>query len=223
MIAAFARALSQLVESPLRRVLLLSLALAAAVFAALWAAIGWLLVHTAISKIGWVDTALDVFGGVAALALSLILFPAVVTLVQTNFLLEPVAAAVEARHYPGLPTPRAPPLREQIVSAARFLALAIGLNLAALPLYLVPGINVVSFLALNGYLLARENFDALASRRLDPDAARQLWRRRRARFVLAGCAFALAASVPIVNLAAAIFAAAASVHLIELYRHQPTA
>jgi len=193
------------------------------VFVALWLGLEWALGHIAVSSTGWVQTAFAWLGRAGALILAIVLFPAVVTAVQTSFLIEPIAAAVEAKHYPGLPAPRRAPFAEQAGAALRFLALAIGLNLAALPLYLVPGINVLAFLLLNGYLLARENFDALASRRLEPGVARRLWRASRARFVLAGCGFALAASVPVLNLAAAILAAATSVHLVEAIRRDAPA
>jgi uncharacterized protein involved in cysteine biosynthesis len=223
MLDAFARAIAQLFDRSLRRFLWLSLAIALAVFALLWLGLEWGLALLAASTSGWVRTAVDWAARAGALVLAIVLFPAAVTAVQTTLLVDGIAAAVEARHYPRLPAPRVAPFSEQAAAALRFLALAIGLNLAALPLYFVPGINVVAFLALNGYLLARENFDALAARRLEPDAARRLWRGKRARFVLAGCAFALAASVPVVNLAAAIFAAAASVHLVEAWRGQTPA
>lgn len=223
MLDAFSRALGQIFERPLRRILWLSLAIALAVFVALWLGLEWALAHLAVSSTGWIQSAFAWLGRAGALILAIILFPAAVTAVQTTFLIEPIAAAVESKHYPALPAPRRAPLGEQVGAALRFLALAVGLNLAALPLYLVPGINVLAFLLLNGYLLARENFDALASRRLEPGAARRLWRERRARFVLAGCGFALAAAVPVVNLAAAIFAAAASVHLVETFRRETPA
>ena len=221
MATAFSRALAQLLDGSLRRVLWLSIAIAAGVFLALWGALAWTLAHAGLTSIGWLGRAIEAFGGLAAFLLAVILFPAAVTAVQTSFFVDRIAAAVEAKHYPGLPPPRAPSLGEQLRGALRFLGLAVGLNLLALPVYLFPGVNVVAFLALNGYLLARENFDAIAPRRLDPDAAALLWRRRRGRFLLAGCAFALAASVPIVNLAAAILAAATSVHLVEGLRREP--
>ncbi len=220
MTTAFSRALAQMFDGSLSRVFWLSIVIAAGVFLALWGAFAWTLAHTGLTAIAWIDRVVDVLGGVAAFVFAVILFPAAVTAVQTTLFVERIAAAVEAKHYPGLPAPRAPSLGEQIGGALRFLALALGLNLLALPVYLFPVVNVVVFLALNGYLLARENFDAVAPRRLEPDAARRLWRRRRGRFVLAGCAFALAASVPFVNLAAAIFAAAASVHLVEGFRRE---
>src|SRR6185295_11264139 len=102
------------------------------------------LAHVRVSSTGWVQTAFAWLGRAGALILAFLLFPAVVTAVQTTFLVEPVAAAVEARHYPALPPPRRAPFVEHAVAALRFLALAIALNLAALPLYLVPGINVLA-------------------------------------------------------------------------------
>jgi CysZ protein len=51
--------------------------------------------------------------------------------------------------------------------------LSIALNLLALPIYaLIPLLNVVLFLGLNGYLFGREYFELIALRRLDPEETR---------------------------------------------------
>jgi uncharacterized protein involved in cysteine biosynthesis len=47
-----------------------------------------------------------------------------------------------------------------------------------------------------------------------------LWRARRQTAFLAGVIFALAASAPLVNLLAPIFAAAAMTHLVEGWRRE---
>ncbi len=92
------------------------------------------------------------------------------------------------------------------------------LNLAALPLYLIPVVNALVFYGLNGYLLGREYFEMVAPRRLEMEPRRVLWRRRRLGFVLAGVAFAFLSTLPLVNLLAPVIAAAAMTHLVESYR-----
>jgi CysZ protein len=217
MIFAFARAFGQLSDPAFRRAIGWSLALAVLVFAGLWLSVWLVLTHTAITELGWIDTTVDVLGGLAAVLLAFVLFPGVVAAILSLFA-ERVIGAVEARHYPGLPPPREQPLSEQIATALRFLAMVVALNLAALPLYLVPVVNALVFYGLNGYLLGREYFEMVAPRRLEMEPRRVLWRRRRVGFVLAGVAFAFLSTLPLVNLLAPVVAAAAMTHLVESYR-----
>jgi CysZ protein len=94
----------------------------------------------------------------------------------------------------------------------------VALNLLVLPLYLLPVANALIFYALNGYLLGREYFEMVAPRRLEQGPRRELWRRRRLGFFLAGVAFAFFSTLPLVNLLAPVVAAAAMTHLVESYR-----
>jgi CysZ protein len=215
MIPAFARALAQLGDPAFRRPIALSLALAALVFATLWLIVWFLLTRTALSELGWIDTTLDVLGGLAAIVLTFVLFPGVVA----ALLAETIIGAVERRYYPGLPPPRSQPVAEQIAIALRFLAMVVALNLLALPLYFIPVVNALVFYGLNGYLLGREYFEMVAPRRLASEPRRELWRRRRTGFVFAGAAIAFISTLPVINLLAPVLAAAAMTHLVESYRN----
>ena len=218
MLTALLRAVAALPTPPLRRVVLLSLALAMTSFVLLWIGAGVLLRHAAF--FGWapLDWLVDIFGGLAVLALSWLLFPAVVTLVM-GFFLDGVAAAVEARHYPGQPPPRHVPLGEIMATTLRLMGLIIVLNLLALPVYLLaPGINVFLFLALNGYLFGREYFEVVALRRLDPTAARMLRRRFGARVFIGGAVIAGMLALPLVNLVVPVIATAFMVHIFQELR-----
>ena len=108
------------------------------------------------------------------------------------------------------------------MAALRFLAIVIVFNLAVLPLYLIPFANVLVFYGLNGYLLGREYFEMVASRRLDRPAQKGLWRRHRVGFLLAGVVVAFVSTLPLVNFAAPVLAAAAMTHLVETYRRSHT-
>jgi uncharacterized protein involved in cysteine biosynthesis len=217
MIHAFAKALGQLGDPAFRRPIGWSLALSALVFAALWLIVWLVLTHTAISELRWIDTTVDVLGGLAAVALAFVLFPGVVAAILSLFA-DRIIGAVEARHYPHLPPPRDQPLSEQIATALRFLAMVVALNLAVLPLYLVPVVNALVFYGLNGYLLGREYFEMVAPRRLEKEPRRMLWRRRRLGFVLAGVVFAFLSTLPLVNLLAPVLAAATMTHMVEMRR-----
>lgn len=226
MISALAKTLGQLGDPAFRRPVGWSLVLAALVFAALWLALWLLLSRTALSEIGWIEVVLDTLGGLAAIVLTFVLFPGVVAAILSLFV-DRIIAAVEARHYPELPPPRGQPWSEQITSALRFGALVIGLNVAVLPLYLIPVLNVLVFYGMNGYLLGREYFDMVAPRRLEIGPRRELWRYRRSGFVLAGVAIAFVSTLPFINLVAPVLAAALMTHLVETYRrslpHRPAA
>lgn len=225
MIGSLARAASQLAEPPLRRLLLASLALAACCFAALlaflWHALPWIGGMLPQAAPHWMRGALELLAGAGAVLLSIVLFPGVVTAIQSGLMTDRICDAVEARHYPGLPAARSQPLGESLAMALRFLGATVVLNLLALPLYFVPVVNIVAFAALNGYLVARESFEAVAPRRLDADAMARLWRARRGRFWIAGAALAIVMAIPLLNLAGALLAAAAMVHLVEDARRAP--
>ena len=107
------------------------------------------------------------------LVLSVVLMvPAAAAVV--GFFLDDVAAAVEARHYPGAAAgDRARARRGRRADALGFLGLVVVANLAALVIYLlVPPLAPFVFWLVNGFLLGREYFGLVAMRRLGPEAAR---------------------------------------------------
>ena len=113
MIRAFLAAVAEVLDPGLRRLLVLSVVLAGAVLAALAAGLGWLLHHTSLFAIWYLDRAVELLGGLAILGLSWLLFPAVATLVL-GFFLDGALAIVEARRYPGL----APANRQSLPAAS---------------------------------------------------------------------------------------------------------
>jgi uncharacterized protein involved in cysteine biosynthesis len=175
------------------------------------------------TQIGWIDTIAELGIGFAVFVLVWVLFPAAVSATLSLFL-EPAAAAVEARHYPGLGPARAQPFREAIAEAARFAALAIVLNILALPLYValtfLPPINFFVFYSLNGYLLGREYFGSVALRRLEARRAGEVWRANRGRVFVAGVIVALLLTIPLLNLAAPVIAVSFMLHLFQSVRRE---
>ncbi len=95
----------------------------------------------------------------------------------------------------------------------------------ALPLYLLaPGINLVLFLALNGYLFGRGYYEVVALRRLDAAAAKRLRHRFAGHIFLSGIAITGMFALPLVNLVAPVIATAFMVHVFEaLPRDAPAA
>jgi len=199
MITALLRAVEEVFTPPLRHVVMLSLALAVACFAGLWIAIA-LMAHNT-SLFGWwpLDWIVDLLGALAVLFLSWLLFPAVVTM-MAGFFLDRVAAAVEARDYPGLPPAAGMPLFDMLMATLRLMLLTIILNLLALPLYLfLPGINFFVFLVLNGYLFGRAYFEVVAFRRLDRGTAKAVRQRFAGRVFIGGLVITGLFSLPLVN------------------------
>jgi len=197
-----------------RRALFGSILATLAVFAGLHLAVSWAIDHLRPERHPWLLWPLEVLGNFAVLALTWLLFPAVATAILSLFL-DGVLARLEAQHYPRLPSARGMPLSVVLASGGRLLGLTLGLNLLAMPVYLlVPAINPLLFYGVNGYLLGREYFDLVALRRLDGVAATALWRERRGRWLLAGVAIAALLSLPVVNLAAPLVAASFMLHLV---------
>ncbi len=218
MIPSLLAALGDIFDPRLRRILALSVLLAALVLAALAIGLGFLLYRTTLFDLAYLDEALKLLGGLAIFFLSWILFPAVATLVL-GFFLDGAIATVEQGRYPFLPPPNRQSFAGVLFGAARLALLAIVLNLLALPAYLlVPGVNLVLFYAINGWLLGREYFELVALRRLDERQVRLMWQARRLQLVLAGAVIAFLLTLPLVNLAAPLIAALFMLHLVERLR-----
>jgi uncharacterized protein involved in cysteine biosynthesis len=213
MIKALVLGLRQLTDPAVVRLLLRCVLLALATFAALIGAVAALLFWLDLTGITWLDPVLATAGSIAVLVLAWLLFPVTVSLILGLFA-EDVIALVERRHYPELPPAPGMSLGAQVASGARFLMVALPLNLLALPLYLIPGANLVIYLTLNGYLLGREYFELVAGQRLPiRDVARQR-RAQRRRLWLAGAAIAAMLMIPVFNLVAPVVAIAFMVHLV---------
>ena len=163
----------------------------------------------------WAGWLTFVFGIVASigLALGLALLLAPVTAIIAGFFLDDVAEVIEKRDYPADKPGVALPMGQAIAGSIKFLGIVLLGNLLALALLFVPGVNLVAFFVVNGYLLGREFFEFAAMRHRPPDQAR-LFRAKHASTVLAaGLLIAAFLAVPIVNLLTPLFAAGLMVHL----------
>ena len=236
MIAHLMKAAAQLDDPRLRRVLWFSILLSLLVFILLWGGLGTLatvLPLDAVPGVPWLKNTLGsafdwlagfLFAG-TLLLLTLMLFPAVITLI-VGFFLDQVADAVEARHYPGLPAPRMISLSETVISSIRFALVTLAVNLIALPLYVVliflPPMNLVLFYLVNGYLVSREYFELVALRRLDPPVAERLRRRYRGRLQFAGILLTVLMTIPLVNLLTPVVGTAFMVHVFHSLRARPS-
>lgn len=217
------RTIAQLGDPRFVRVLIRGLVISLVFFVALWLVVGFALGRVQLVEAAWLDRAIDVLGGLAAAWLTIILFPGIVS-ITLGFFLEDVAAAVEARYYPGLPPARRQSIGEIIATSARLGLIVVALNVVLLPVYLVllfvPPLNLVLFFGLNGYLLGREFFEVVAFRRLTPPDAAALRRRYRGRVWLAGALVTFLFTLPFINLVTPVVATALMVHQLERVRQR---
>lgn len=225
MISALVKAIRQLDDPPFRRVLVLGILGALAAFVLTNVAINWTLAKTSFFDIAWLETAVDLLGGVASLALTMVFFPAIASLV-IGVLLDDIARSVEAKHYPDLPQARERPMIEDVWTTVRFAGMLILTNLLALPFYLLLmwfGVGFLLFYAVNGYLVGREYWELVALRRLTRPEADDLRRRFRSTLWVAGAGFTFLLSLPLVNLVAPLIATATMVHVFQALRQRDVA
>ncbi len=164
---------------------------------------------------GWITFLAAIFAG-TGLALLLALLIAPITALIAGLFLDDVAEVVEKRDYPTDIPGQAMPLGQALLSSIRFLGVVIVGNVFALLLLFVPGVNLVAFFLVNGYLLGREFFEFAAMRFRPPLEARAFRSKHRGTIFLSGLLIALFLMIPIVNLLTPLFAAGLMVHLHKL-------
>ena len=224
MLDAAIKALSQMFSPPFRTVLLKSVGLALALLIVLgivlYRLLDWLIIaggssiegtigHTAVVALAWI---LAIMTGLGLAAGGVFLMPAVTALVA-SFFADEIAALVEHAHYPGDPPGVALPLARAVLEGVKTALLAVAIYLCAVPFLLVAGLGAVIFFLATAWLLGREYFE-LAAMRFHPVAeAKHLRKMNQSTVFLGGLFIALFVSIPIVNLATPLFAAALMVHV----------
>jgi CysZ protein len=156
----------------------------------------------------------DIASGVGIFIALIFLIGPVVSLVA-GFFQDGIAARVEARHYPGDKPGEEMPTGRSIVLALRFALLVLAVNIGALLLLLVPGVNIIIWWVANGYLLGREYFEFAAMRFLPEGEARAVRRAHAPRVFIGGLMIAALMAIPIVNLITPLVASAFMVHVFK--------
>ena len=214
--AAFA-AWRQVLSPRLRAILWKSLALTAGLLALAWFGLtrafkAFLAAHPVSSDYPFLDTLAFFLAGAGLVVVLAYILPAVSAIVAGYFL-DDAAEIVERADFAGEVPGRALPLGRSLLYGLRFAALALAVNLCALALFFVPGVNLVAFFGANAYLLGREYFELAAARfRPLPDAVGM----RRAHMPTVMAAGALLAGlmvVPVLNLLTPLFGIALMVHV----------
>ncbi|MBS7544379.1 sulfate transporter family protein [Ancylobacter oerskovii] len=200
-VAAFGRTFSP----GYRRVLIRSVLIALGLLAALGIGAHWALTYFVTLQWGWAELTLDILAAVGILIGAIFLVPPVTSLVAGLFLDE-VAERAEVEDFPADPPGRALPFARSLAMTLKFFGVMLVVNLIALALLLVPGVNLVVFYIANGYLLGREYFQLAAMRFRGEAEAAEMRRRHGLSIFLAGLIIAAMVSVPILNLATPVFA-----------------
>jgi CysZ protein len=217
LIQSLLRGFQQLFDPPTRRLVILSVLMALGVLILLAVVVWFLLSQLELLPWQWAQWVLDILTGFGLLFLVWLLFPAALS-ASISLYLDPIAGHVERVYYPGLPPPRRQAIHESLWNGLRLALIAIGLNILALPIYFIPVLNFFVFYILNGYLLGREYFEAVALRRLSAGEAGELWRRDKGRLIVAGVVITLMLTIPFLNLVAPVVATAFMLHLFESMR-----
>ena len=214
MFSALKKSIIQLFDKRVRKVLLQVLACTAVIYAALFWFLWKFLAETELFSTGWLESISDFLGGALVFILSLIFFPSIAIIVIGLFL-EPIIAAVEAKHYPDLPPPRTQPIIETIISTVKFALSAILVNIIMLPFLLIPFFNLIIFYSFNGYLFSREYFELVALRRIDAKTVKKLRKKYKFYLLSGGVVIVFLMTIPFVNIIAPVIATAFMVHLFE--------
>ena len=229
LLRAVSLTLGQIADPAFRAVLIKSILFTLVLFSGLTMLFYWAVPEVKVFEsdwLQWLNSVLEVGGGLAFFALLVLTFSATATLIGGIFL-DDIAEAVEKRHYAGDPPGRSADLSKTFAVSMRFIGITMLLNILALPIYLIallfPVLFAGIFYALNGYLLSREYFELVSLRHQDAKAARQLRKANQIKVFLAGVMIAFFIAVPIVNLVVPILATAFMLHIFKSLQTAQTA
>jgi CysZ protein len=211
MIEAALQAFGETFSPPLRRILLKSIGLAFLLLIVFGMILQGSITHLVALPYPF-DMALAIFTALGIIAGAIYLMPPITSLIAALFFDE-IAEQVERRNYPADPVGKALPVTTSVLLSLRFFGLVLIVNLIALILLILPGVNVAIFFVANGYLLGREYFELAAMRFRSIDEARALRRANAMRVFLAGLVIAAIVIIPILNLITPVFATAFMVRM----------
>jgi CysZ protein len=219
------RALSDIFSPAIRPLLWKVLGLTVLALAALWLAVREAFLYWVMPWISpylpglpdwasWLGMVMTIFWAFGlAVAVAMLIAP--VSAVAAGLFLDDAADAIERKDYAADRAGTPLTLTESLLGSLRFFLIVIAANLAALLFLLVPGVNLVIFFLVNGYLLGREYFEFAASRYLGVAGGRAFRARNQGRVTLAGLLIALFLFVPLLNLLTPLFAAVTMIHLFK--------
>ena len=219
MLTPLTRAIDQLSDPAILRVLAASLLLSAVCFALLCGGSVYEL-HHALARTGWVAWLAGIAGGAAALVAALWLFLPLAVVIASACM-EPVCRAVERHWYPGLPPTHGARLEAQLWDGVVVGGLVLLMSALSLVLTLViPGVGFLLGWAITAWALGRGLFVAVAMRRMSRREASALYLRHRGAVLIQGAALAAAGYIPLANLLVPVLGTACMVHVLMQRVHE---
>ncbi len=216
MLAAAGQAFREIFTPAFRTILFKCLGFTIALLVLLIIAAEWSFAHF-VTLPNWAEKTIEWLGGLALVVGSVFLIPPVTSLIAGLYL-DDIAGQVERIYYPADPPGHELGTATAVGISLRFFFVILAVNLLALFLLLIPGVNLIAFYVGNGYLLGREYFEMVAMRHMTPEAASALRKANRVTVLLCGFVIAGLASVPILNLTTPLFATAFMVHMFKRVR-----
>ncbi len=214
MIDAALAAAAQILSPPFRAVLWKTLALTLLLLGVLWIAAEKLVVAYVHLPYAWLATTIHVLAGLG-LVVGVAFLVTPVAFLVAGFFFDELADHVEATIAGPEGRGRAMAVGPALWIGLRFAGVAVLVNLVALVLLLVPGVNLVAFFGANAYVLGRGFFELAALRYLPLEDVRDLRARHATRIILAGCVLAGLSLVPVLNLLTPLYAAAFMVRVAQ--------
>ena len=214
MIAAALAAIEEIFTPPFRSVLGKSLALTVLLLGVLWTILEKLAVTYVHLPWPWLATLIHVLAGLGlVVAIAFLVTP--VSFVVAGFFFDELAGHVEADVGGPQNQGRAMAFGPALWLGLKFGLVSLGVNVLALLLLVVPGVNAIAFFGANAYLFGRGFFELAALRYRPIDEVRALRKRYMLRLFVAGCLPAALATVPIANLLTPLFATALLVRIAQ--------
>ena len=213
-------AANQIFTPKFRNVLLKTMALTLALLGLIWIILERLIVAALHLPYPWLTTALTWISGVGLfVGLAFLVTPA--SFIVAGFFFDELAEAVERDLDPNEAPGRALALGDATWLSLKFSAVSLLVNIVALMLLLVPGVNAVAFFGANAYLFGRGYFELAAMRYLPAAEVRRLRKLHELRLFAAGLVMAAMLAVPVVNLVTPLFGAAFMVRVSRSIMRKP--
>jgi CysZ protein len=207
MIDAALAAAEQIFTKPFRAVFWKSLGLTLLLLIFFAAGLGQLLAAMIPVSTGWLATFLHIAAGFG-LVIGITFLVTPVSFVVAGFYFDELAGHAEEAIAGPAGRGRPMELTPAIWIGLKFAALSLGVNIIALVLLLVPGVNAIAFFGANAYLLGRGYFELAALRFLPFEQVQTLRRTYQVRIFIAGCLAAGLLALPLANLLTPLFASA---------------
>jgi uncharacterized protein involved in cysteine biosynthesis len=229
-IRSFLLAAGQLGDPAFRRALLLSMGIMAVILGVLVPAgiLGGVTLMESVAVYlgtgdGWITTLLVGLGailGILLLGAPYVLFFVALSTAAVGPFLDDVVDAVYARHYPDRPSGKSLGWFRAIAMGVEILLTGIAVLLVTLPLHLfnfvIPGVSLLIFFGVNGLVIGREYRALVITRHeLSGEGGRRVAVPGFFATVLWGAVLTGLFMIPVVNLLAPLWGAAAMVHLVE--------